>query len=206
MGDAYIERLKQLSELHKSGALTDDEFASKKAEILTLAPIGFVEDRSTEPPPPAPTAPAQDEPSKASMIVGGVVMVAIVVAIVWGIVAIASGGGRERPPDPIRLSAEVGLANQGLTLRVSNNDPFHWEHITFYLDGIMNGYTYKHRMIAPDGVIDIRLNDFVAKDGIRYAPQMQKPQDIYISATVPGDGSLFVNETNGVEGNWSGGW
>ena len=49
MGNVHMEHLKQLSELHKSGALTDDEFASKKAEILALAPIGFVEEEREEP-------------------------------------------------------------------------------------------------------------------------------------------------------------
>ena len=33
-GDAEIEELKQLAELHASGALTDDEFAAEKAKIL----------------------------------------------------------------------------------------------------------------------------------------------------------------------------
>ena len=173
MSNIHIERLKQLFELHKSGALTDDEFASKKAEILAMAPIGFVEDDSTEPPTPTPKAhERQEEPSKASMVIGAIVMIGIAVAVVWGIVAIVSGSGdREREPDPISLSASVGIVNQGLSLRVANNDSFHWEHITFYLDGIMNGHRYEHRMIAPGGVIDIRLNDFVTRDGIRYAPQ-----------------------------------
>jgi hypothetical protein len=33
-GDAILEKIKQLSELHSSGILTDEEFSNKKEELL----------------------------------------------------------------------------------------------------------------------------------------------------------------------------
>ena len=203
MGNVHMEHLKQLSELHKSGALTDDEFASKKAEILALAPIGFVEEEREEPSvEAAPAAPPakKEEPTTAAMVVGGVVFLIVVAIVVAIIVAIVSNtGDREPEPDPIGVSAGVGLVNRGLSLRVSNKDAFPWHDITFYLDGILNGYTYEHPLILAGGVVDIRLSDFVNRDGIRFDPQRQKPREIFISASVPTDEGL-------ASGTWSGGW
>ena len=200
MGSVHMERLKQLSELHKSGALTDDEFASKKAEILALAPIGFVEEEpSAEAAPAAPPA-KKEEPTTAAMVFGGIVFLIVVAIVVAGIVAIVSNtGDREPEPDPISVSAGVGIVNRGLSLRVSNKDAFPWHDITFYLDGILNGYTSEHPLILAGGVVDIRLSDFVNSDGIRFDPQRQKPRAIFISASVPTDEGL-------VSGTWSGGW
>ena len=115
MGSVHMERLTQLSELHKSGALTDDEFASKKAEILALAPIGFVEEEpSAEAAPAAPPA-KKEEPTTAATVFGGIVFL-IVVA---GIVAIVSNtGDREPEPDPIGVSAGVGIVNRRLSALV----------------------------------------------------------------------------------------
>ena len=94
MANIYIERLRELSELHRSGALTDEEYASKKAEILTLAPIGLGEDKRNqyaEAAAPAPEkAPAQDEKLTPTTVLGMIVLLVIVVAVIWGIVAIVS--------------------------------------------------------------------------------------------------------------------
>ena len=115
----HMDRLKQLSELHKSGALTDDEFASKKAEILALAPIGFVEEEpSAEAAPAAPPA-KKEEPTTAAMVFGGIVFLIVVAIVVAGIVAIVSNtGDREPEPDPIGVSAGVGIVNRRLSALV----------------------------------------------------------------------------------------
>ena len=186
MGSVHMERLKQLSELHKSGALTDDEFASKKAEILALAPIGFVEEEpSAEAAPAAPPA-KKEEPTTAAMVFGGIVFLIVVAIVVAGIVAIVSNtGDREPEPDPISVSAGVGIVNRGLSLRVSNKDAFPWHDITFYLDGILNGYTYEHPLILAGGIVDIRLSDFVNKrrDSVRpSAPKATRDIHQHISA------------------------
>ena len=120
MGNVHMEHLKQLSELHKSGALTDDEFASKKAEILALAPIGFVEeDREVqEPEEDAQPSKNNEEPLTAGTVFGGLIGLAIIVAIIWGIVAVVSAA---RNPEPMTCE---GIVRQVVRLSEKNENAF----------------------------------------------------------------------------------
>ena len=54
----WIEQLERLSQLHKAGALTDDEFAAQKARVMALADAPDAP-RAPEPEPAAPAAAAE---------------------------------------------------------------------------------------------------------------------------------------------------
>ena len=109
--------------------------------------------------------------------------------------------------DYVRLSARVAIRD-GTWLVVSNDDKYYWVEVQFYLDGILNGYEYLHRVIAPGGTVNIQLREFVNDDGLRFNPLAQKPREIYFSAWVPRSGGVeaFPTEENRAKGSFSAGW
>jgi hypothetical protein len=144
---------------------------------------------------PAPSTPkpafTNRRSFKVSQIIGGIILAVWFIARTHtseqsgsGVAATEATPATVMPLPIPELKAAV--SNNGLILRVINNDTFNWEdcHIDVNPHGFSHGYQLKLTSVAR-GSTDFETTDFATSDGERFDSMTRKIQEVDIVCHLP---------------------